>query len=62
MKHLTVLSAQKPLQAQEVAWIQLKDLIGTNIQKPPAAILPTGNMSQEQVSWLATQWDNMLQK
>jgi hypothetical protein len=61
MKHLKVLSTEKPIKAEEVAWIQLKDLVATNIPKV-GFVGPTGNMSQEQVRWLATQWDNWLQK
>lgn len=61
MKHLKVLSAEKPLKAEEVAWIQLKDLIGPNIPKV-GPVTPTGNMSNEQVRWLTAQWDNWLQK
>ncbi|HOJ32984.1 MAG TPA: hypothetical protein PKY35_07105 [Candidatus Hydrogenedentes bacterium] len=51
MKHLKVLSEKKPMKAEEVAWIQLKDLIGS-----------AAGLSDEQVYWLQAQWDNWLQK
>jgi len=50
MKHIKVLSEVKPMKAEEVAWIQLKDLIA------PA------NLSGDQIFWLTAQWDNWLQK
>ena len=51
MKHIKVLSEVKPMKAEEVAWIQLKDLIGS-----------AAGMSNEQIQWLTAQWDNWLQK
>lgn len=51
MKHLKVLSEKKPMKAEEVAWIQLKDLIGT-----------AAGLQPEQIGWLTAQWDNWLQK
>lgn len=48
MKHTKMLT--KPAKAQEVAWIQLKDIIA-----------PT-QLSDTQAMWLAAQWDNWLQK
>jgi hypothetical protein len=63
MKHLTVLSTEQPAKAQETAWIQVKDLIASNYNKGQANIFGVpGNMSTEQVNWLAAQWDNALQK
>jgi len=50
MKHIHMMSALKPAKAEEVAWIQLKDLIGLT------AITP------QQSEWLSLQLDNYLQK
>jgi hypothetical protein len=50
MKHVATITVSKPVKAEEVAWIQLKDLIA------PAKISPT------QSTWLSMQWDNLLQK
>jgi hypothetical protein len=61
MKHVKVLSTEKPVQAQEVAWVQLKDIIGTNKAGNPA-LNPQGNMSIAQTRWLAAQIDMWLQK
>ncbi len=57
MKHLKRISAPQPQKAQEVAWVQLKDLIASNYTKGGAS-----NMSPLQELWLAAQWDNLLQK
>jgi hypothetical protein len=51
MKHCKKVSAEKPMKAQEAAWIQLYDLIGKGNTTTPAQNL-----------WLAAQWDNWLQK
>ena len=61
MKHVKVLTVEKPARAEEVAWIQLKDILGTNKFGNPN-INPLGNMSQQQARWLITQFDNWLQK
>jgi hypothetical protein len=60
MKHLTVLSTERPAKAQETAWVQVKDLIASNYKG--GGFFGGGNMSAEQLGWLATQWDNALQK
>jgi hypothetical protein len=61
MKHVKVLTVEKPARAQQVAWVQLKDVLGTNKAGNPA-INPLGNMSQQQARWLINQFDNWLQK
>lgn len=65
MKHVQVLSSQKPAKAEETAWIQLKDIIGNNYTAPALGgfVGPVAsNMSGEQSGWLAAQFDNWLQK
>ncbi|MBI4558357.1 MAG: hypothetical protein HY706_12315 [Candidatus Hydrogenedentes bacterium] len=55
MKHLKVLSNQKPAQAAETAWVQLKDIICVGNLCP-------GGLNLRQGKWLATQVDQWLQK
>ena len=65
MKHLKVLSTEKPVRAAEVAWVELKDLIGPNTSKASTTGFVgavTTNLSNEQVGWLTAQVDNWLQK
>lgn len=50
MKHIHMMTTVKPVKAEEVAWVQLKDLIGKT------AITP------QQSEWLSLQLDNYLQK
>ena len=50
MKHVKVLSTEKPMQADEVAWVRLKDF------------LPGNALTANQLQWLASQVDETLQK
>jgi len=52
MKHVKALSTEKPMKAAEVAWVQLKDIIG---------IGKGNNLSPNQSNWLSMQKDNWLQ-
>lgn len=64
MKHLNVLTAERPAVAAEFAPIQLKDLIADNlgIGAKGDFRLPLGNMEADEVRWLTAQWDNWMQK
>jgi hypothetical protein len=65
MKHVKTLSTAKPAVAETVAWVQLKDLIGSayTLPVPGQFVGPGGsNMQPAQTRWLTTQWDNLLQK
>jgi hypothetical protein len=66
MKHLNVLTAERPAVAAEFAPIQLKDLVGDNTGLAKGGVIlprdPLGNMEGDQVRWLTAQWDNWLQK
>lgn len=65
MKHVKTLSNTKPAKAEETAWVQLKDLIGGAYTAPAAGqFIGAGgsNLQPAQTAWLATQWDNLLQK
>jgi hypothetical protein len=65
MKHVKTLSTAKPAVAEAAAWVQLKDLIGSAYAAPaPGQFVGPGgsNLQPEQTRWLATQWDNLLQK
>lgn len=50
MKHVKVLSTEKPMHAAETAWIRLKDL------------LPGNTLTGNQLAWFASQVDQALQK
>jgi len=50
MKHVKVLSSQKPASAEYTAWVELKNVLGL---RP---------LSGEQPGWVATQWNDLLQK
>jgi len=66
MKHVKMLSIAQPAKAQEVAWVQLKDIVGPAYSKDLLGGNFIGgggsNLSPTQSMWLATQWDNWLQK
>lgn len=64
MKHLTAMSIEKPAKAEEMAWIQLKDIVSPNLPKNPNQFIgqTTGNMTQAQATWMAAQFDNWLSK
>lgn len=59
MKHVKVLSTEKPAQADEVAWIQLKDIIGGN--QPPGKAFG-GNLIPGQAGWMMARFDQWMQK
>lgn len=60
MKHLKVLSTERPVKAEQVAFVQLKDLIWPTVT-PKGSVSPT-TLTDTQTAWLAAQWDNFLQK
>lgn len=60
MKHLKVLSTERPVKAEQVAFVQLKDLIAPTVT-PKGSFTPT-TMTGTQTAWLAAQWDNFMQK
>jgi hypothetical protein len=49
MKHVKVLSTEKPVRANQVAWVELKNIFG------PLKLRP------EQQNWLVALFDNWLQ-
>ena len=51
MKHVKVLSTEKPRPAYYTAWVELKDIIGFGRA-----------LNNVQATWLASQIDNALQK
>lgn len=50
MKHVKVLSSEKPMQAQETSWVEWKQIWGPL------------KLSGAQTQWLAAVMDNALQK
>jgi hypothetical protein len=54
MKHVKVLSSSKPANAEQTAWVELKNLVSVFTGLRP--------LSARQSEWVATQWDDFFQK